>query len=59
MNRKDKPVSYVIGLSVINADSINDMLYNLVKMFSNEIFKEKMDQVPTEKEMYELIKDKI
>ncbi len=59
LNRKDKPVSYVIGLSVINADSINDMLYNLVKMFSNEIFKEKMDQVPTEKEMYELIKDKI
>lgn len=59
LDHKDKAVTYVIGLSVISADSINDILYNLVKMFSNEEFKAKMDAIQTEKEMYELMKDKI
>lgn len=52
-------VTYVVGLSILGSDSINNILYNLVKMFSNIDFKEKMDGAKTEKEMYELIKDKI
>ncbi|WP_346685041.1 BglG family transcription antiterminator [Anaerostipes butyraticus] len=59
LDHKDKSVTYVIGLSVLNADSINDILYNLVKMFSNDAFKEKLNAIKTEKEMYELIRDKI
>ena len=59
MVRESKAVTYVIGLSVLNADSINDILYNLVKMFSNDVFKEKLNAIKTEKEMYELIRDKI
>lgn len=59
LDHEDKAVTYVIGLSVLNADSINDILYNLVKMFSNDVFKEKLNAIKTEKEMYELIRDKI
>lgn len=57
--KEDEPVSYIVGLSVLNADSINDMLYNLVKMFSNDKLRQKMDDVRTEEEMYELIENRI
>lgn len=52
-------VTYIVGLSILGSDSINNILYSLIKMFSNKDFKEKMDRVKTKEEMYELIKDKI
>lgn len=56
---KTAPVTYIVGVSVKNSDSINDMLYNLVKVFSNSILKSKLNEAKTEKEVYNLLKNKI
>lgn len=58
-SEKNDPVSYVIGMSILNSDSINQVIFNLIQMFSNEGFKEQMDTAASTEEMYQLIKDKI
>lgn len=58
-SEKNDPVSYVIGMSILNSDSINQVIFNLIQMFSNEGFKEQLDVAESTEEMYQLIKDKI
>ena len=48
-----------MGISVEHAGSINDMIFNLVKVFSNPILKSKLNEAKTEKEVYYLLKNKI
>lgn len=53
------PVTYVVGISVEKAGSINDILFNLVKIFSNSLLKSKLNEAKTEKEVYNLLKNRI
>ena len=58
-DEKTSPVTYIVGISVEHAGSINDMIFNLVKVFSNPILKSKLNEAKTEKEVYYLLKNKI
>ncbi|MDO5145626.1 MAG: PRD domain-containing protein [Eubacteriales bacterium] len=54
--KEEKTATYIVGLSLMNAKSINDLFYNLIKMFSNPTYRKQMKQVKTEWEMYRLIR---
>lgn len=58
-SERNDPVSYVIGMSVLNSDRINQMIYNLIHMFSDDKFLSAMNRADTSEEMYQLIRDKI
>lgn len=58
-SERNDPVSYVIGMSVLNSDRINQMIYNLIHMFSDDKFLSTMNRADTSEEMYQLIRDKI
>lgn len=42
-NSENDPVSYIIGLSILNSNSINCAIYNLVRLFSQEEAKSRIE----------------
>jgi len=55
-NSENDPVSYIIGLSILNANSINCAIYNLVRLFSQEEAKSRIEAQQSPEELLETIR---
>lgn len=55
-NSENDPVSYIIGLSILNSNSINCAIYNLVRMFGQEEAKRQMEAQETPEELINTIR---
>lgn len=55
-NSENDPVTYIVGLSILNSNSINCAIYNLVRLFSQEEAKKQIEDQETPKEMLETIR---
>ena len=55
-NSENAPVSYIIGLSILNANSINCAIYNLVRLFSQEEAKSRIEAQQSPEELLETIR---
>lgn len=49
------PVKYVIGMSILSAESINQALYDVTMIFGNEKIRQMLDEVPDSKTMLDVI----
>lgn len=49
------PVRYVIGMSILSAESVNQALYDVMMIFGNEKTKQMLDQMPDKKAVLEAI----
>lgn len=58
-SEENDPVSYVIGMSILKSNSMNQIIYNLIHVFSDSEYCERFDHAGTPEEMYALLKDKI
>ncbi|MDD3745635.1 MAG: BglG family transcription antiterminator [Anaerostipes sp.] len=54
-NTENNPVTYVAGLSVTSAESVNFVIYNLVQLFENPKRIEKLNEIKNSQDMYEFI----
>ena len=55
-NSENDPVSYIIGLSILNSNSINCAIYNLVRLFSQEEAKSRIEAQQSPEELLETIR---
>lgn len=55
-NSENDPVSYIIGLSILNSNSINCAIYNLVRLFSQEETKSRIEAQESPGDMLETIR---
>ena len=55
-NSENDQVSYIIGLSILNANSINCAIYNLVRLFSQEEAKSRIEAQQSPEELLETIR---
>lgn len=55
-NSENDPVSYIIGLSILNSNSINCAIYNLVRLFSQEETKSRIEAQESPEDMLETIR---
>lgn len=55
-NSENDPVTYIIGLSILNSNSINCAIYNLVRMFGQEEAKRQMEAQETPEELMNTIR---
>ena len=55
-NSENDPVSYIIGLSILNSNSINCAIYNLVRLFSQEVTKSRIEAQESPGDMLETIR---
>lgn len=55
-NSENDPVSYIIGLSILNSNSINCAIYNLLRMFGQEEAKRQMEAQETPEELINTIR---
>lgn len=54
-NEANDPVRYVIGMSILSAESINQALYDVMIIFGNEKTKQMLDEMPDERSVLEAI----
>ena len=54
-NEANDPVRYVIGMSILSAESINQALYDVMIIFGNEKTKQMLDKMPDERSVLEAI----
>lgn len=50
-NSENDPVSYIVGLSILNSNSINCAIYNLVRLFSQEEAKKQIEAQESPEDM--------
>lgn len=55
-NSENDPVTYIVGLSILNSNSINCAIYNLVRLFGQEEAKRQMEEQNTPKGLMETIR---
>ena len=55
-NSENDPVSYIVGLSILNSNSINCAIYNLVRLFSQEETKSRIEAQESPEGMLETIR---
>ncbi|MBS7009498.1 BglG family transcription antiterminator [Anaerostipes sp.] len=55
-NSENDPVTYIIGLSILNSNTINCAIYNLVGLFGQEKAKRELEEQETPKELLETIR---
>lgn len=55
-NSENDPVTYIIGLSILNSNSINCAIYNLVRLFGQEEAKRQMELQETPEELLNTIR---
>ena len=55
-NEMNDPVRYIIAVSILSAESINQALYDVMAIFGNEKTKAELDMIDDEKKLLEKIK---
>lgn len=58
-NEENDPVTFILGLSILDAGNINEIIYNLMNIFNNTTCLETMNTIQSAEQMYDFIAGKI
>lgn len=58
-NEDHDPVTFVVGLSILNAGNINAIIYNLMNLFNDKRCLEVMNTIGSPRQMYDFIASKM